>query len=254
MERLQIDRPDGWPEELTKVLAETAPPPIDNKVPIIQAALKKFTITGWHCTRLTDKEVEQIRTQGLQPPSAEALEKRLREIAAEGILSEEVREQLLAENCAKEANRAGKIWFCFYEPYNTDEDGIGRFFSYWGGEALYRLHERNTTTGSVLVQIGKPRVIEVGLPVTTIDQSCRCTLHIMERWQNKEKRALRAGEAFDGYATSPIGRNRVSKIMTYPERDFCDITGCKDWTRYKLSNTEESHKKRNHAKPPGYDR
>lgn len=251
MERLQIDRPEGWPGELEKVLAKTAPLPIDNKIPIIQAALKKFTITGWHCTRLTDNEVEQIRAQGLQPSSAETLEKRLREIAAEGIIGEEVQEQLLAENWAKKENRAGKIWFCFYEPYKTDEDGIGRFFSYWGGEALYRLHERNTTTGSVLAQIGKPRVIEVELPVTTIDQECRCTWYIMKRWRNREKEALRPGETFDSYATDPIGRSCINKIMTYPEVDFCEITGCADWTRYKLSDTEESHKKRNHAKPPG---
>ena len=245
MALLQIERPESWPEDLKHSLEQAGGLPIDNGVRVIERALKRYTIEGWHCTRLTDTEVDTIRERGLYPTSEEMLKHRLKEVTAKGIITNEIQNRLLARNGANEEARAGRIWFCFYQPYKTDEDAVGRFFSYWGGEALYRQHERDSVTGPILAQIGTPRVIEVEVPITAIDQAYRCTFHIRQRWLKAGQETSGPRESLDSYSIRPIPPNYVKRIITYPEKSFCEITGCAEWKRYGLTDTGESHKARN---------
>ena len=245
MALLQIDKPESWPEDLKHSLKQAPKLSIDNEVEAIARVLKRYTLKGWHCTRLTAMEVNRIRERGLYLPNRETLQHRLRELAVEGIITTETQIQLLAKNSANEENRAGKIWFCFYEPRKVDERAVGRFFRYWGGEALYRDHERNSVTGPILAQIGTPRVIEVEVPIISIDHACRCTFYIKQRWLEAEQKNPGPMTRFDSYSTSPISPNEIQRIVTYPEKCFCEITGCAEWKRYELTDTGKSQEKEN---------
>ena len=236
MALIQIDRPESWPEELKQDLRRASQLSIDNQVRVVGRALEGHTIKGWHCTRLTDTEVDAIRERGLHPPSGETLRRRLEEVAETGLIAKEARDRLLVENSANDGNRTGKIWFCFDRPCKRDEGAIGRFFSHWGGEALYRHHEKDSVTGPILARVGKPRVIEVEVPVVAIDQNYRCAFQVRKQWLEAGEESPGTGESFDSYSVTPISPDAINKIVTYPERTFCEITGCSNWKKYALNN------------------
>ena len=236
MALIRIDRPESWPEGLKQSLRGMSQLSIDNQVRTISRALKRHTIRGWHCTRLTDTEVNAIKERGLHPPDRETLRWRLEEVAENGLMAKEIRDRLLAENSASEGSRTGKIWFCFDQPCKRDEGAVGRFFSHWGGEALYGHHEKDSVAGPILAQIGKPRVIEVEVPVVVIDQSYRCAFRVRKQWLEAGEESLGTGEGFDSYSVTPISPDAINKIVTYPERAFCEITGCSNWRKYALNN------------------
>ena len=118
--------------------------------------LQSTTLRGWHCTRLTEQEVEHIKSHGMQPPNLQVLSERIRRAQADGIIEDKIAERLIAENQAGDNNRKGMIWFCFFEPRIAGQSGIERFFRCWGGEALYNSHERDPSTGQALRMIGRP--------------------------------------------------------------------------------------------------
>ena len=78
----------------------------------------------------------------MQPPNRQILAERIRRAQADGLVTAEIADRLIAENEADHKFRKGLIWFCFYEPRMKDEGAIARFFRHWGGEALYNSHER----------------------------------------------------------------------------------------------------------------
>lgn len=132
-----------------------------------QRLLYSTFLRGWHCTRLTDDEVEHIRAHGMQPPNPQILAERIRRVQTAGMIDGAIAERLIAENQAGERYRQGMIWFCFFEPRSAGQSGIERFFRSWGGEALYNSHERDPKTGAALRSIGSPCLIEADVPVSS---------------------------------------------------------------------------------------
>ena len=90
--------------------------------------LQSTTLRGWHCTRITSKEADHIAKHGMQPPSLQILQERIRRVQSDGTLDDELAGRLMRENQADDGNRVGIIWFCFYEPRIAGQDGIERFF------------------------------------------------------------------------------------------------------------------------------
>ena len=116
----------------------------------LRNALQAYEILGWHCTRLTDTEADEIRRSGMQLPNAEMLTRRIDALVKDNLITADVARRLKSENQAGEEYRAGMAWFCFFPPGNVDEHGIGRFFHHWGGEALYVCHEDDPVTSPAL--------------------------------------------------------------------------------------------------------
>src|SRR5690606_10870124 len=121
--------------------AGTTPKEYDVAYAALFAALQPYSLRGWHCTRLTDREIDGILQHGMQMPNADMLSGRIAALVSSNDFSLELAESLQEENEADEANRAGMLHFIFYMPNKIDEGGIGRFFRHWGGEALYNCHE-----------------------------------------------------------------------------------------------------------------
>lgn len=105
--------------------------------------LQPYAIVGWHCTRLTDREIAAIVADGMQLPDTGMLARRINTVAEEGLLTAGMAERLRSKNQAHEPNRAGMIWFCFFPPRLAGEGGIGSLLRFWGGEALYNSHNRH---------------------------------------------------------------------------------------------------------------
>ena len=65
---------------------------------------------------------------GMQIPHHAMLNRRLDALTRAGVLGKVLAGKLKATNQADDDNRAGMIFFCFYPPRLSGEDGIERFF------------------------------------------------------------------------------------------------------------------------------
>jgi hypothetical protein len=133
----------------------------------VEDILKRYSLRGWHCSRLTTVEIQRIQREGMRLPDAEMLHRRIDEEVATGTLLTPIASELKARNQAGDPYRAGRLWFCFYPPREAGESGIERFFRHWGGEALYNSHEDDPVTSAALKDrahdIYRPRWSTFGL-------------------------------------------------------------------------------------------
>lgn len=176
------DRAETWPADLVAYLnthgdllanwelrtALVSPKEYDRTIYGLRDILNKYSLIGWHCTRLTEMEITGIIESGMELPDAEMLNRRIGALERGRIITAQVAAKLRASNQALESNRAGMIWFCFFSPHIGGEHGIERFFRSWGGEALYNSHEDDPETGPVLAGIGVPCLIEAIVPIASL--------------------------------------------------------------------------------------
>ena len=126
---LDLDCPAAWPAELRSHLdahhdvflgRETGRNRVaascDMAIYGLMDALQPFEIKGWHCTRLTNLEADDILCNGMQLPDAAMLARRIDALTEANVVARDVARRLKSENQADENNRAGMVWFCFFPP------------------------------------------------------------------------------------------------------------------------------------------
>jgi hypothetical protein len=191
--------------------------------------VQSTTLRGWHCTRLTDQEVKYIMSHGMQPPNLQVLCERIRRLEADGVLSNEIAERLVAENQADDDNRRGMIWFCFFEPRLADQWGIERFFRCWGGEALYNSHEDDPITGNALRIIGRPCLIEADVPFSSFGPYTYLGDKVIRRYLITH--SFDTGEDCDleDRTSDRIPAANIVRVVSHDEPEFANLTGCDLW-------------------------
>ena len=191
--------------------------------------LQPYEILGWHCTRLTDPEADEIRSNGMQLPNAEMLSRRIDTLLQIGCIKSNIARRLKSQNKADRRNRAGLVWFCFFPPRNAGEGGIERFFRHWGGEALYVCHEDDPVTSSALSSIGMPRLVEADVPIALLESPTRVVQNIYRRYLISRGDLIVAVDDFTDYIVHPLPAENVRRIISFPAPDFCSLTRCSDW-------------------------
>ena len=125
------------------------------------------TIRGWHYTRLTDPEVEKLRTTGIYLSTLETTRQRLNSQVACGQVSVEIAEALLKasplQNREQRDARSHRFWMTSH-PVGIDDDDVNLLLGNWGGEAIYSWLE-DPSLQQIVSTIGKPRVLEVAVPL-----------------------------------------------------------------------------------------
>ncbi len=243
---LDLDRPSSWPTALSTYLDEhhdvfraweaktrqASAPSFDQAIYGLRDILKAYEIRGWHCTRLTDAEVDQVLRDGMHLPNSETLTRRIEALSETSLIEPEIALRLKSENRAAEENRVGKVWFCFYPPGKAGEYGIGPFFRHWGGEALYQCHKGNPVTSSILRRIGTPRLIEADVPIGSLGKCPDCAIY--RRYLVSCGYRSSEPTDFESYSEHPLPAENVRRVISYPERDFHSLTSCTGWKKYAL--------------------
>jgi hypothetical protein len=195
----------------------------------LRSLLNPYTLRGYHCTRLTETEIEHVISTGMQPPNSTILQGRIQALEDAGLIERRVADRLRAENLAHQKNRAGKIWFCFFPPQLGGQSGIERFFRFWGGEALYGLHELDSETGTVLRSIGTPCIVEADVPMASLAIHSYLDTHVARQFL--VNRGFKTGEhaEHEDRAEQEIPAANIRRIVRHPERDFCNLTDCLSW-------------------------
>ena len=243
---LDLDYPPAWPAKLLGYLDkhhdlflgwETKQGPVvsaqdyDKAIHGLRRVLQPYEILGWHCTRLTDDEADEIRRNGMQLPNAEMLARRIDAVVRTGEITSDIARRLKSENEAGAEYRAGMIAFCFYPPGNAGEDGIGRFFRHWGGEALYVCHENDPVTSPAISCIGTPCIVEAHIPIASLRQYGSLDLSIYRRYLFSRGDCIPRPSDYEDCIEHPLPAENVRRVIRFPGPDFYSLTECFEWRR-----------------------
>ncbi len=222
-------RPPGTPtaSDLSRSIA--AARAYDRAIYAVCDALRSFAVRGWHCTRLTDWEVEAIIADGLALPDAAMLARRIDRLVDDGTLAPGTAARLKAENQADDDNRAGTVWFCFFPPRLAGQRGIERFFRHWGGEALYNSHERDPVTSPALRAVGTPALVEADVPIALLDSPNKVASSVVRRFVIGHGCTTQELVKHEDCLTHVLPATQILRVIRHPERDFLELTGSDDW-------------------------
>jgi hypothetical protein len=245
---IDLECPDTWPEPLVSYLAkhhdallgwEQGDQPgnpyvlaarYDQIVYGLRAVLQPYSIVGLHCTKLTEEEIQHILANGMQLPNGRMLAQRIRQLVANGHLDDAVAAKLLATNQADEQYRAGMVWFCFFRPGIAGESGIGSFFRFWGGEALYNSHDGKPETGDALKHIGIPCLVEAEVPIASLEPHGGLDFKIIRRYLIHRGFETREPVDHEDRIKKELPVTCIRRIIRYPDPEFLSFTGCDTWS------------------------
>ena len=198
-------------------------------------------LLGFHCTRLANDEIADVRARGLHLPSADFLHERICRRIEAGDIPENLGSQLLKKNQADDQYRQGRLCYVNMRSVLKSKGAVGRLFRSWGGEALYNSHEADPETGQLLRRIGTPCIWIVVLP---LGQGA-------VTWRNVGERFVRAYLAHRGAATGnganietrlyePLHPDSIIDVVRYDDPAFEKLTGCSMWSDPIMPSDEDA--------------
>ncbi|MBD2703418.1 hypothetical protein IC229_22430 [Spirosoma sp. BT702] len=245
MHKMQLEDEKTWPVKVVAFLErneelfrnwKTRFKPIDPKeydkaITHLRAILRDsdYTLQGYHCTRLTEEEIQSILVKGMSLPSAATLRERIENLRQNGLIDSPTANYLLSKNEADDSNRAGMIWFCFFPPRVEGQLGIERFFRSWGGEALYNSHEDDKLSGHMLTKIGTPCLIEAYIPIESLAYHGGLDFKLIAHFLRN--RGLKPDNPIEheDRAQHKIPAENIIRVIRFHEPDFMKLTGCAKW-------------------------
>lgn len=185
MSAIDLDVPASWPARLRRLAGNTVGLPgcttrctVDLRPPAqvtagILDVMSEHGVVVFHCTRLVDEEVADIRAHGLRAASGDLLARKLALAVEGGLLSEEQRVTLqqstILESRRQGAARANRL--CALSIRRTIDleasGGLRRFLSVWGGEMTYWTHEGDDIWRS-LQGVGRPSIVVLDVPISLV--------------------------------------------------------------------------------------
>ena len=126
------------------------------------------TIRAWHYTRQTDREVEQLRRDGIRPSDMDFIRTRLSAQVSAGVLPQDVADRLLEDSpfqSDQRGSRSNKFWMVSH-PHAVDDGGVELLVESWGGESIY-FWQRDPQLQQLLKSIGRARILEIAVPFTS---------------------------------------------------------------------------------------
>lgn len=201
----------------------------DAAIDEIGDAIRPFGLVGWHCTRLTKAEIEEILRSGMHLPSEATLLARIDARVRDGELDQGIAQLLRRRHEAADIGRSGRICFMFFPPHVDGESGSERFFRHWGGEALYNCHEDDPVTSAALNAIGVPCVIETYVPIALLPRHSDFAAKIARRYLMDRGLSPQSSANHEDGIKVPLPARYIMQIIRHPSPEFSKLTGCKNW-------------------------
>jgi len=189
------------------------------------------TIRTWHFTRLTDAEVADVRARGMVPMHSDHIRQRLDALVDAELLAPPMADTLFAASpyhAQLQRNREGRIWLTG-QPYPLDDSGVVELVTAWGGESVNFVHRRGAIR-ELLMAIGRPRVIEVALPLAITTRADSAANNILDAYAASIGPCGGWGGGSDMVAVQPISPYQIIAVHSpgdpsyeqigrgYPER------------------------------------
>lgn len=180
---IDIDNPSSWPDHILRdVLAVAARTPgrirywdqLDVSHEDGLAFLESISgvpIRTYHCTKLLDHEVDDVRARGLGLLTRDLVVGRIKKAYEAGHLRTDQRDELLRTHVfalTEHRYREQLLWLIISrQTFDTDADGVWRLLRLWGGESIYWAHsDRDAALYNHLRAIGRPSIVVTDLVMT----------------------------------------------------------------------------------------
>ena len=224
------------------LLARIAPPANEyeesyaNLIEALDQALKPHQLVGYHCTRLTSEEIDNVRQLGLCGLSPELVNNRLKSSYKAELLSQEdfsylAKNPTIHANLANQhGNRTGKIWFCPNRSTLRDAPAVYRLFRSWGGEAVYSGLEDDPQITPALASLGIPCIVKCAIPFSEARHFRASIAEYFVAEYISDAVEYGGPEAqFDLYTSIDVPSCRVLAIIEYRDPAFEALTRCSEW-------------------------
>lgn len=179
---IELDDRATWPEALRQATAAIVQEGTaeDSEVifggdPWVQA-VDEAVLRGYHCTRLTEAERTAVLASGLEALSGDLVARRIRQALEERHLDRAVAERLLVEHLAvgpeRGATRLGQVCLVGNRAHLSEEAGVWRLLTFWGGEAISMAYGDDDPEMATIRGIGTPSVVQVRIDLKRDDLRC----------------------------------------------------------------------------------
>jgi hypothetical protein len=192
----------------------------DETVENIHTMLVGENIVGFHCTRLIDSEIKNIRQNGLNTLDVSFINAKLDNILFENKITKETYGILRRKNVADERYRKGQICFFHCSATLTDCGGLHRLFRSWGGEALYYYYEDDIKIGNELRHIGYPCIVIVTFPYSELTPAEPIPSKMIK---------FKLTNKIEDFTTNSKHEIQARKIITISDPNFLKLTKYDKW-------------------------
>jgi len=186
----------------------------------LMEVMNQRTIRGWHYSRMTDVEVEQLRRDGICMPSPISIRIRLDAQVAAGAFTAAQADALYAASPFQRGQseiRSGRFWMVSH-PLEIEDGGVELLLGNWGGEGVYFWLSDEALKARVAT-LGRPRAVEVAAPLSKSPHGFYAAEAVMAAFARSLGCSVES-KAFDLYVTEPLGLEAVLAVHTAGEPPF----------------------------------
>lgn len=162
---VDLDDPSTWPQPLADLARDQSVDGLlsDAVEAEATALLRGHLIRAYHCTRLTPREIDSIRSSGLQILSPEFVALRIQSAIADGWITSTEAERLTSTHVSDEPNRAGLAHFFTDRDSLSHPPSVGWLLGSWGGEGINMGTRTDDPAFRIFELIGEPTVVITSL-------------------------------------------------------------------------------------------
>lgn len=171
------------------------------------------TIRGFHYTRMTDSEVKALLTSGIRLSTPKFLKQRLDSLIKEGHITHNESETILRESPFRTQLDIRQNMFWMVSSFlPADDNGVEPLLATWGGEVA-SMHLTDQRLLKKLREIGRPRIIEVAVPVSSTNKaysagkSVVSSYALLNGWPSEDP-------VFDFYSMNDLPENSILQLST----------------------------------------
>jgi len=189
----------------------------------LMSVMDARTIRGWHYTRMTDAEVDRMQQEGVHLATLETIRSRLAAQVAAGAMTQGMADQLFADSPFKgeqHAARSGKFWMVSH-PVNPVSSGVRPLLGSWGGEATY-FWQQEPDLRQLLRSIGRPRVLEVAVPLAQTRHSYRAAEAVVAAYA-RSLDCRPEEDGFDLFSEAALGPDAILAIHSEGDESFVGL-------------------------------
>ena len=188
----------------------------------LSEGIKHRTIRAWHYTRLTESEVDEILTNGVQLSTSESMCRRLDAQIAIGQISAEIADALFEKSPLRDfqgaTSRSDRFWMTSH-PLRVDDCCVAPLVKNWGGEVIHFWLNESKNLKQVVRVIGKGRVIEIGVPIAATRHRHVAAKSVAATFAQSRGYFADFG-AFDLYAVRALGPEAILAVHTEGDATF----------------------------------
>ncbi len=199
----------------------------------LNTLLQPHCITAYHCSRLTDFEVEDVRLSGLNTLELDFALNRIARLESQGMMPAAVAEKLRAKNAIgnRHGDRLAQVCFMLSTHSLRNEDDTAGLLSHWGGEALYWAYEHDPEVSAVLRSVGSPCIVQVQIPVPMLETYDSAEEMLLTEFLASRDATFANAHPQVGRIRSPLGPEQIKAIHKLGEPEFESLTEHEKWRR-----------------------